>query len=124
MTGSLAGKRVLIVEDEYLIAHDLKRALNALDAEVVGPVANMSAAFALAGDTTLDAAVLDINLCGAMSYPVADRLVQGGIPHVFVTGYDDWAMPEGYRATPRVSKPFATGAVTDWVERLCAPPQA
>lgn len=119
VSGSLAGKRVLVVEDEFLVAHDLKRALTALDAEVVGPVANLPAGLSLADDEELDAAVLDVNLCGAMSFPLTDRLNEAGVPIVFVTGYDEWALPDQYLAAPRVTKPFACADVTSAVERMC-----
>lgn len=122
--GTLSGKRVLVVEDEYLIAHDIKRALSELNAEVVGPVSNLAAALALADDNGLDAAVLDINLCGHMSYELADRLKAEGVPHMFVTGYDDWALPESHAGTPRVAKPFTSQAVTAMVEFLCERPPA
>lgn len=117
--GSLAGKRVLVVEDEFLIAHDLKRAFTALDAEVIGPVSDLPAGLALVDDEELDAAVLDVNLCGAMSYPLADRLNEAGVPILFVTGYDEWALPDQYLAAPRIAKPFNCGEVTSAVEHLC-----
>lgn len=118
-SGSLNGKRVLIVEDEFLIAHDLKRALVALNAEVVGPVGNLPAGLALLEGEKLDAAVIDVNLSGTMSFPLADRLNDAGIPMVFVTGYDDWALPEQYAGTPRITKPYKSVDVTSEVERMC-----
>ena len=119
VNGSLAGKRVLVAEDEFLIAHDLKRALTALDAEVIGPVSNLPAGLSLLDGEELDAAVLDVNLCGSMSFPLADRLNEAGVPILFVTGYDEWALPDQYLGAPRIAKPFNCGDVTSAVERMC-----
>lgn len=119
----LTGKRILIVEDEYFIASDLKRALCDRDAVVLGPVASLDAGLAAAVEGSIDLAVLDVNLDGADSYPIADRLAQRGVPFMFVTGYDDWAMPAAYRDTPRVAKPYRPSAVVNVVERLVAAPE-
>lgn len=120
-SGSLEGRRVLVVEDEFLIAHDLKRALIALDADVIGPVSSLSAGMALVDSERPDAVVLDLNLCGQLSYPLADRLRDADIPTLFVTGYDEWALPEDYLGTPRITKPFENAEVTSVIARLCSP---
>lgn len=124
MSDVLAGKRILIVEDEYFIASDLKRALAGHDAEVVGPVGDLDGALALLNKGPLDAAVLDVNLEGAFSYPVADELKAASVPYVFLTGYDAWALPDEHRDSPRLAKPFAIAAVVAEVERLCAEEKA
>ena len=118
VTTGLAGKRILVVEDEYFIAADLKRALGQRGAAVVGPVADLAAGLEMARTEPLDAAILDVNLEGAFSYPLADRLAAAGVPHLFLTGYDPWALPEAYRDRPRVAKPFVLGALIETVERL------
>jgi CheY-like chemotaxis protein len=106
MTGNLAGRRVLLVEDEYFIADDTARIFEAGGAEVIGPVASMDEALALVADTPrLDGAVLDINLQGEMAYLVADALAQRGVPYVFATGYDETSVPERYAAVIRCEKP-------------------
>lgn len=107
---ALSGKRILVIEDEYFIASDLKRALQAVDATVVGPAADLKGGLGLA-DQDLDAAVLDVNLEGATTYQLADRLRDRLVPYMFLTGYDGWALPELYRDVPRVSKPFQMKAV-------------
>ncbi|MEH3048410.1 response regulator [Sphingomonas adhaesiva] len=120
----MTGKRILIVEDEYFIASDLKRALGDQDAVVLGPVGSLDAGLAaVAAAEPIDLAVLDVNLDGAESYPIADRLAELGVPFMFVTGYDDWAMPRAYRDTPRLAKPFPPGAVVRAIERLVAAPE-
>lgn len=116
----LAGKRVLIVEDEYFVADDLRRAFAKADAEVVGPFASVAAALAAAREGEFDAAILDINLGGEMSYAVADSLLERGIPFVLATGYDDWAVPQRLSAAARLPKPFGPQAALDAVARMTA----
>ncbi|WP_326522733.1 response regulator [Sphingomonas sp.] len=114
----LSGKRVLVIEDEYFIASDLKRALTAADAIVVGPAGDLAKGVALAAEGALDAAVLDVNLAGDRSYPIADRLSEAGVPFLFLTGYDDWALPDAYRAVPRVTKPLPVQNVIAEIAKL------
>ena len=104
---SLAGLRVLVVEDEFLIADDLQQELEAAGAEVVGPAATVEAALRLAAEAgRLDGAILDVNLCGARVYPVADLLRERNVPFVLATGYDPRAIPDRYRDAPRSEKPI------------------
>lgn len=119
MTGLLDGKRILVVEDEYFIASDIKRQLKREGAEIVGPVGNLAAGLLLA-EEALDAAVLDVNLEEALSYPIADRLGTRDVPYVFLTGYDGWSLPAAYREAPRLAKPFSSGSVVRMVEQLVA----
>lgn len=105
--GSLAARRVLVVEDEYFIADDMAKALAQIGAEVVGPVPTRDQALALLSqEGAFDAAVLDINLRGEVVYPVADALRARGIPFVFATGYDESTVPSVYEDVPRWEKPF------------------
>jgi CheY-like chemotaxis protein len=109
-TPALAGRRVLVVEDEYFVADDLDRALKTLGAEVVGPFASREKALeAFISGEPFDIAVLDINLQGEAIYPVADVLLEAGVPFVFATGYDKASLPEPYRDIPRWEKPFDPG---------------
>ena len=119
MTGTLKEKRILIVEDEYFIASDLKRALKAEGAIIVGPVGNLEAGLSLA-EETLDAAVLDVNLEQTLSYPIADRLRNLGVPYMFLTGYDGWSLPVEHQATARLAKPFGSQVVVTMVGTLVA----
>lgn len=103
----LAGRRVLVVEDEYFIADDLQRALKAFGAEVVGPVPSREDALAVvASNHDLDAAILDINLQGDMGYSVAEALRGRGVPFVFATGYNVGAIAPAFADVPRWEKPF------------------
>lgn len=118
MAGPLAGKRILVVEDEYFIASDLKRALEKEGAVVAGPVGELPQGLALLSTDVIDAAILDVNLEGATSFPIADRLAEHGVPFIFLTGYDGWAIPDAYRDMPRIGKPFPIRAVIDCMTRL------
>lgn len=103
----LSGRRVLVVEDEYFVADDVARRLEARGAEVIGPVGDVDDALDLIDDTErLHAAVLDLNLKGEMAFPVADALIERGVPFVFATGYDQGAIPERYSKFARCEKPI------------------
>jgi CheY-like chemotaxis protein len=110
---SLEGRRILVVEDEYLLAEDLSNFLEDAGAEVLGPVPSVEDALSLIETGGhIDAAILDVNLRGKMVFPVAKRLREHGIGFAFVTGYDSWALPEPYTSVPRMEKPLQTRGVT------------
>lgn len=99
-------KRVLVVEDEYLIRMLLEDMLADLGygvAAAFGTVAEASA-FATSGD--FNAAILDVNLDGQEIFPVADILAGRSLPFVFVTGYGERSLPDRYRDRPALQKPF------------------
>jgi CheY-like chemotaxis protein len=105
--GALRGRRILIVEDEFIVAYDLAQSFEQVGAEVVGPVGSVASALALlATETTLHIAVLDINLGSEKVYPVADAMRERGVPFVFATGYDQAAIPGTYHDVPRFEKPL------------------
>lgn len=108
MTASLdlEGLRVLVVEDDMLIALHIEGTLQALGCVVIGPVGKLDTAMRMADDDGFDAAILDINVRGKQVYPVAERLRARGIPFALASGYSDWALPEAYRNQPRLTKPF------------------
>jgi CheY-like chemotaxis protein len=102
----IRGQRLLLVEDEYLIAADLAATLEALGVEVIGPVGSVAEALTfLDNNDVLDAAVLDINLGDEFAFPIADRLKARGIPFVFTTGYDVGVVPDAHSEIPRCEKP-------------------
>lgn len=102
----LKGRRILVVEDEYLLADDLKETLTTSGAEVIGPLPSIEEALTtIQRDLSIDAAILDVNLRGEMIFPVADELRARGVPFTFVTGYNEWALPERFAQTPRLEKP-------------------
>lgn len=103
----IRGLRILIVEDEYLIAVDLRADLESRGAVVVGPAATVEEALDLVGRSgAIDAAILDVNLRGEPVYPVAETLQRHGVPFVFVTGYDRLALPDDYADIARHEKPI------------------
>jgi ActR/RegA family two-component response regulator len=100
----LNGKRVLIVEDDYFIADETRRALESAGAIVIGPASSVESALALIDTTTPDGAILDIRLDGELVFPIAERLQETGIPFVFATAYLGIDIPErygGYYLSPK-----------------------
>ncbi|MGF7147306.1 DNA-binding NtrC family response regulator [Sphingomonas zeicaulis] len=120
MIGKLAGKRILVVEDEYYLASDIQAALRGEGAVVVGPVGQLEPGLALALAGAIDGAVLDINLRGIPSYPLIDRLAEHDVPCLLVTGYDGWSIPEVYRTIRRLEKPCQMTSIVDAVAQLIA----
>ncbi|WAJ27008.1 response regulator [Antarcticirhabdus aurantiaca] len=103
---NLKGLRILIAEDEFLVADEMALDFKFFGAEVVGPVPSLSEAFELLGDDKpLDGAVLDINLRGEMVFPLAEALRTRGVPFVFSTGYERWSIPTTYQSVPLCEKP-------------------
>ncbi|TGN68043.1 response regulator [Paracoccus liaowanqingii] len=100
------GRSVLLVKDDYLIADDMASELEARGAKVIGPVASVAAAMELIEQTErIDGAIVDINLHGVMSWPVADALLQRDVRFVFTTGYDSDSIPGRYVKVVRCEKP-------------------
>lgn len=99
--------RVLLVEDEYIVASALSRGLRICGAEVIGPAATVEDALALI-DTTpmIDGALVDINLRGVQAYDLVDTLIAKRVPTVLTTGYETSVVPSRYRDVPVLQKPF------------------
>lgn len=112
---SLSGARVLVLEDETLVSMMVEDMLLDLGCEVVGPFAKLDAAlaFVAGGEGAIDAALLDVNLGGVRSFPVAEALAGKGVPFVFTTGYDESGLPEVWRGRPTLRKPFMLGEMAD-----------
>jgi CheY-like chemotaxis protein len=102
----LNGLRILVVEDEALVALQLEDMLTDLGCTVIGPAARVRQALDLLERQAIDAAVLDLNVAGELVYPVADRLTDRGILFLFATGYRASALTEAYRIRPLLQKPF------------------
>jgi len=100
------GPRVLVVEDEALVAMMIQECLAEFGYEVVGPISTTSDAVAKAKEGQFDAAVLDINLGDGAVYPIADILAARGLPFVFVTGYEADSVDARFRAVPILQKPI------------------
>nr|WP_294525103.1 response regulator [uncultured Rhodopila sp.] len=114
-----AGRRILVVEDEMMIAILLDESLRSLGCTVVGPVGKLDAAIRLATDAAFDAAVLDINIRGGQVFPVAEILEARGIPYVLASGYSDWVLPNHLQGRPRLTKPFTLRELEHEVLLLC-----
>ncbi len=111
--GDLAGRRLLVVEDDFFLATDGAKDLAARGVQVVGPAGDIDDALDLIDETEhLDGAVLDLNLRGEMAYPVADALIARGVPFVFATGYDQAAIPSRYAGVKRCEKPVGAAQIT------------
>ena len=110
--------RILVVEDEMLIALMIEDALTDLGCEMVGPASTLEAAMTLAAEKPLHAAFLDVTIRGGEVFPVAERLLERGVPFVFSSGYGDWALPVAFRGYRRLVKPFTGAELTDMIETL------
>ena len=108
----LHSRRILVVEDEYMIAADMQQDLEEVGAIVLGPAPSVEAALqVLSGEAVVDGAVLDINLNGEKVFPVADTLTARGIPFLFATGYDASNIPPAYVHIIRCEKPVDTATI-------------
>ena len=114
----IAGCRVMIVEDEALIAFEIESVLEAFGCEVVGPVSAVETALQLARESMLDAAILDVTVRGGKIYPVAEHLVARDIPFVLASGYGDWALPDILQDRPRLTKPFTASELEEQLAAL------
>ena len=112
--GPLAGKRILLVEDETLVAMLLEDMVADLGGMVTGSASRVGQALKIINDPNsgIDVAVLDVNLAGEEAFPVATALVERGIPFAFSTGYGNAGLPEHWRDRPTLQKPFTQDQVT------------
>jgi CheY-like chemotaxis protein len=119
VASQLAGKRILVVEDEFMVAELLLQTLEQFGAEVVGPAPTLRQGLDFAKtENQLDCAVLDINLRGNLSYPIAEVLEERGIPFLFATGYDSRVIPERYGHIARCEKPIPSAALVQAIRSL------
>ena len=118
MNSPFSGRRVLLVEDEMLVVWLLEDMLADLGCTVVGPASSVDQALAMIDSEVIDAAVLDVNLNGQMSYPVADALAARGVRFVFSTGYDKETLLDGYRSFPMLQKPFHRSELSNTLSTL------
>jgi CheY-like chemotaxis protein len=102
------GRRILIIEDEVLVAMHLEDLLLAMGYTVVGPATRLPEAIVLARDGDIDFAVLDMNLAGTPSFPVADILRGRRIPFIFATGYGHEGVATRFGDEPILRKPYAS----------------
>jgi two-component SAPR family response regulator len=114
-----SGNRVLLVEDEVLVAMMMRDLLAETGLTVVGPFGRLSEAMIAAVHQDLDAGIIDVNLGGEFVYPVADVLVARGIPFVFVTGYGVESIDGRFGQVPIIKKPVQRQAL----QKIFLPPE-
>jgi CheY-like chemotaxis protein len=102
----LSHRRILVVEEEMMVLMVIEDMLADIGCESVTAAATVDQALTLLDTKVFDAAMLDVNLNGGTSYPLAEVLAARGIPFVFATGYNGHAMKKGYGDRPLLKKPF------------------
>lgn len=116
-------RRVLVIEDELMVAMGLEMVLAEAGCVVVGPVGRFDTALAAAKSEDVDLALLDVNIRGDAIYPVADILTERGIPFAFLTGYGRETLPARHADKRILSKPFQAAALLAAVQAMSpAPP--
>ena len=118
--------RILIVEDKAIIAMDIERMLTQLKCRIVGggPVSRLQTALAIVREHggEIDGVLLDLNLNGEESYPIAELLEALGVPFILMTGYGSPSIPGQHRRRPRLTKPFGHQDLINLMVRVFAPP--
>ncbi len=114
----LSGRRILVVEDEMLVLMNIEYMLADLGCGSVTAAATVDQALALIETQAFDAAVVDVNLNGHESYPVADALGVRSVPFAFSTGYSDEGMRDDYRNRPVLRKPYQLAGLVTVLKRL------
>lgn len=114
----MSERRALVAEDSLLILIALEMLLDLHDVHIVGQASTVAEALTLAQGGGFDIAILDINLHNEMVFPVADLLLQSGVPVIFTTGYAPTeTLPTRFLNTPVIQKPYETDALMDLVEQ-------
>ncbi|MBV8336298.1 MAG: response regulator [Alphaproteobacteria bacterium] len=121
MTAALEGIRVLVVEDEFLVAVLIEEMLESAGCVVIGPFPRVPEALDAVDRDPCDAAVLDVNLGGERIDPVAAALSRRNVPFVFVSGYGTIGLPGDYSDRPRICKPFKLAELLGTVSSLVKP---
>jgi DNA-binding NtrC family response regulator len=111
--------RILVVEDEAMISMLLEDMVLDCGGELVGPVARFDDALVLAHKAEFGVAVLDLNLNGTLSYPIAEVIRERGIPVIFATGYGADGVPDRFRDCPTLQKPFSQQDFAEAVAAAC-----
>ena len=117
---TVASKRVLVVEDELMIRMLLEGMLTDIGHSMVAEAGRIEEALTLAKEAEFDIAVLDVNLHGKPITPVVEVLVARGLPFVFASGFGQQGVPEPYRDSPTLQKPFQSEALAKAIEQAAA----
>ncbi len=120
--GQLDGKRVLLVEDEALVAMLVEDMLADEGCTVAASATRLTEAMALAKDTAVefDIAILDVNLAGEPVFAVAEALAARGVPFAFATGYGAGGLPDAWKGRPTLQKPFTANDIRAVLARIVA----
>ncbi|MGO4835347.1 response regulator [Rhizobiaceae sp. 2RAB30] len=121
---ALAGLTILLVEDEYYLADDMRIILEDAGASIIGPFATVEKAHAAVREVKFDCAILDINLNGKHSFEIASLLVERNIAFIFVSGYDAAIIPKDLQHVPSMTKPIGTAALLRCVAEAADRPLA
>ncbi|SFZ82456.1 Response regulator receiver domain-containing protein [Devosia enhydra] len=125
MTSVLHGRRILIVEDDVLLALELEDMLQEAGCEVVGPVAQLKTALDVIDANPLDAALMDLNLRGELSYPAIDALRQRGVPVIVASGYAELpSVRQKLDGMPLLGKPYDLERIRATLEGMLVPADA
>lgn len=109
--------RILVLEDEALIAMDVRETLEREGFEVVGPFDRVMAAMVAVNAIKIDGAILDVAIGNEQAYEVAEALTMANIPFVWATAFDRTELPVEFRAHPCLQKPFDTAELTNTLRR-------
>jgi DNA-binding response OmpR family regulator len=112
--------RVLVVEDEFLVALSLEEDLRALGCVIVGPYTTLADATAAAGRERFDLAILDVNLNGEMAYPLFDEMIARRAPTLLLSGYGKSSLPARFRDLPQIEKPYDPRALARSIRLLAS----
>ena len=115
-----ASCRVLVVEDESLVGMEIEDLIEELGHQVVGPIAELQEALEVAANEALCCAILDINIRGGHSYPVADILLERGLPVLLMSGYERQTLPQRLHKEALLAKPFTAEQLNTAIRDLCA----
>jgi two-component SAPR family response regulator len=115
MPTPLDGLKILVVEDEFLVAMDLSRMIRNLGGEVLGPVSTLTTATELLQAADLDGAIVDLKLGKISSLPLVEELQARGVPVVLSTGYATEMLPENLAEIPQLSKPYSKASFREIV---------
>lgn len=118
----LQGKKVLIVEDQFMIADELQAMIERLGGRVLGPVSSVAAAMAILSRDMPQIALLDVNLGVENVYPVAMTLQAASVPFVFTTGYDANVIDARFRHVPHLEKPIHEQSLTGLLRQFSQAP--
>jgi len=114
-----AGRRILVVEDDFLVSLDTIEVLKDAGCTVVGPAADFATAMHLAQSELLDAAILDVNIAGKLIWPVAEELNRRGVTILILSAYPKQSIaPAAFAAVPRLGKPLERGRLLDQLSAL------